>query len=126
QYLCLDRADERLVTAIGEIGASDRAFEQHIAHETEAMLGIEQDDRAGRVAGTVKHRESQSANSDFIAFRKPAFRNDRPHPADPVLRAARLEPIEQEEVIRMRTFYRNPEPLPELGSTARVVDMAVG
>ncbi len=45
QQLGFDGFDERIVIAVGEVGAPDRAFEQHVTHQDEPLLGIHEHDR---------------------------------------------------------------------------------
>ena len=55
QQLRLDRADQQFGTTAGQIGATDRALEQHIANEGEPLRSIEQHDRAGRMSWAMEN-----------------------------------------------------------------------
>src|SRR5690606_21803338 len=46
-----DRVEQVLVVAHREVGAADRAGEQHVADESEASRTVEEHHVAGRVAG---------------------------------------------------------------------------
>ena len=54
-----DRVDQILVVAHREVGAADRALEQHVADDGELRGGMVEDDMAGRVAGAVIDVEGQ-------------------------------------------------------------------
>src|SRR4051794_25028763 len=42
QELFPDRAEQRLMAAARQVGATDRAAEQHVAHDGEAVGGVEE------------------------------------------------------------------------------------
>src|SRR5215475_6581402 len=68
QELLGDRLDKRGVAAAGQVGAPDRAVEQHITDMGEAQFLIDVDDAARRMAGAVQDVESEIADSDLLAF----------------------------------------------------------
>src|SRR5262245_49972768 len=61
QDLRLDRADQRVVIAAREVRATDRALEEHVPHDRELRLALEEDDVTGRVARAVAHFEHDVA-----------------------------------------------------------------
>src|SRR5262245_56892011 len=55
--LGLDRGDQGLMIAARNVAAADRAAEQHVADDRKALVGVEQHDTAGRMAGAVQDLE---------------------------------------------------------------------
>ena len=60
-----DRGLERLPVAAGQIGATDRAGEQHVAREQLAVCEVGEVGR--RVTGNVGDREGEAADVDRLA-----------------------------------------------------------
>ena len=67
--LVADGAEQRLGVAVGlEIGAADRALEQHVADKGEAAVVVDEDDVPGRVAGAMQNVETVRAEGDGVAL----------------------------------------------------------
>ncbi len=74
--LSVDGADQRGAVAAGKVGASHRTVEQHVAHEREALIGRDEHDAAGRMAGAMQHIQGEVADSDLFALRQPSIGRD--------------------------------------------------
>ena len=56
-----------LVTA-GQVRAADGAAKQHVAHESKALLGLNEHHATGRMARAMKHREHDLAHAHCVAL----------------------------------------------------------
>src|SRR3981081_2500652 len=85
QFSC-DRLDQRGVTAAGQIGASDRAAEQHVADMRETQFLIVEHNTSRRMAGAMQDVEGQFADGNLLAFIEPAIGPEIAHagPAAPL------------------------------------------
>src|SRR5581483_12071263 len=72
QQLVLDRRDQRGVAAAWQVGAADRAIEQHVADMGKAHLPVEIDHAARRMAGAMQDIEGERADLNLFAFLQPA------------------------------------------------------
>src|ERR1700756_3277629 len=68
-----DRADQRGMAAARQIGAADRAVEQHVADMGETHLLVEEDYAARRMTRAMENVEAQFADPDLLAFPEPAI-----------------------------------------------------
>ncbi len=126
QQFRLDRRDQRRMAAAGQIGAADRAVEQHVADIGEAHVPVEEHHAARRVPRTVKNLEGEVADLYGVAFVEPAVGRDVAHAGDAEARAAAFEIVEQRLVGDVRSLDRHAAELfLQLGRTARVIEMAV-
>src|SRR4029079_2304500 len=67
-----DALDQRVEVAAGQVGTTDRAGEQHIADEGNAV-GCE-GDGAGRVSGHIERAEVDAGDADRVAAADQVFR----------------------------------------------------
>src|ERR1700674_1051968 len=125
-----DRAEQLRMVAARYVGAPDRAAEQHVADNGEALRGIEQGDAARRMARAVQDIEGQLADLYLIALVEPAFRRDVARTGHPEGAAALGQAFEQKPVGAVRPLDRHvttrAETLLELGGAAGVIDMTMG
>src|ERR1700730_4337185 len=126
QQLVLDRLDQRVVVAAGNIAAADRTVEQHVADMGKAHFPAEIYDAARRMAGAMQDVEAQLADRDPVALMKPAVRRKIAHACHAKPRAAHHYIVEQEFVGHVRAFDRHLERVAQLGGAADMIDMAVG
>src|ERR1017187_1122609 len=66
QQLCPDRADQRIVIAIREVGPTNRALEQHIAQQRETRRMIHENDMPRCVTWAMQDVETMWTESDRI------------------------------------------------------------
>ncbi len=123
--LVADRFQKLLVIAAGQIGSADRAVEQHVAEMGKALLPVDIDDMAGRMARAMENLEFMLAEGDLVALLQEAVRRDVAHAADVEHLAFGFDILEQEAIVLMRADHLDAERLPHLVGTAGMIDMAV-
>ncbi len=74
QKLFSDRFEQLPLIASGEIGAADRAGEQHVADDRQALRRTEKDDASRRMPRTMQDLERQLPDLDLIAIFQPSVR----------------------------------------------------
>ena len=117
---------QRRVVAAREVGAADRASEQHVADERDAArAALREHDVAGRVAGAVVHVERELADADRVALLEPAVRREGTRAGHPEHRRLARELLDPERVLALRSFDRHAGALRQLRHAAAVVDVAV-
>src|SRR3954471_11913781 len=82
QQLGLDPANEVVVAAIGKIGAADRAGEQRVPDQREALGRGDEHEMPRCMTGKMQHVEAQAADFHAIAFLEPAGWRDGARVAD--------------------------------------------
>src|ERR1700730_1111829 len=107
QKFVLDRGHQGCVVTAHNVGTPHRTAKQYIAHGGEAIIPVDEDDTAGRMAGAMQHIERQVADLDPVAVIEPAIRRGDTNPVHAELEAAGGQPVEQELVGPMRTLDRN-------------------
>ena len=125
EQLAADRGNQRRVVAIGEVGAPDRALEQHVAHQRDAERGRDEDDMPRRVARAMQHGEFLAGDRDGLAFLEPAVGRDG-LAFHPVARALLGQAGEEELIGAVRPLDRHAERLCEFRRRAGMVEMAMG
>ena len=100
-----DRIKQILVIAAGEVGASDRSLEQHIANQRELRFGMVEDNVPGGVPGAVAHAECQFSDRHRIAIDQPAVGHEW-LPGDAVAGAILRQPVDPEQIVLVRPFDR--------------------
>src|ERR1041385_2800377 len=68
QQLFGDGTDQGRMAAAGQIGAADRAVEQHVADMGEAHLLVEKHHAARRMTWAVENVKRQLTDADLFAF----------------------------------------------------------
>src|SRR5215207_10836985 len=124
QQLLFDRADERGVIAVREVGASDRAAEEDIADDREGLAAVDEDDAAGRVPGAMQHVKHKVADRERVTLLEPAIRRDRSR-IHFVASAGLGQAVEQIFVLAVRAFDRHAEALLQLRRPPGMVDVAM-
>ena len=119
-----DRVDQVLMVAHREVGAADRALEQHVADTGELRFGMVEHDMARRVAGAVIDVEGQLPHGHLVAVRQPARRLEH-RAADAIGAPVLVEPGDPEPVRLVRPLQRHAQLLGELARRAAMIDMAV-
>ena len=122
----LNGMDQGIVITPRKIGAADRSPEQHIADDGEPVAGLEKDDMAGRMAGAMMYIQGNITKTDRIAFVQPAVRDERLRTGKSEFPARRIETVEPETVIGMRSFNRYLEPPGKFRHASRMIDMPMG
>ena len=92
------RAHQLAHVAAGQVGAADRALEQHVADDREARRRVVEDDVAGRMAGGEEHAERLLADGHRVAVGQPAVGRERGAAGDAVLRGELGDHVEPELV----------------------------
>ncbi len=121
-----DRLQQRRMVAAREIGASDRAGEQHVADDREAVGRGEEDDVPGRVAGAVAHLQFGAAEADRVAALQPAVRLERLRRRETIALRRLGQLVDPELVVRMRPLDRHAGALAQFRRRAAMVEMPVG
>src|SRR5690606_33115031 len=120
-----DRANQGGVIAAREVGAADRALEQHVADDREPRLAMEEHHMPGRVAGAVQHLETLGAELDGVAILEPTIRFEGLQPCEAETLALLRQLIDPERIFALRAFERHAEALRELGRLSAVIDVTV-
>ena len=97
------------VVAVGKIGTPDRAAEQHVTHERQALGLVDKHDRTRRMPRTVQHREVEARRADAVALTlEPAIGSDVTPIGQTVGARLRGQAVEEELVGPMRAFDGHP------------------
>src|SRR5215203_4098746 len=93
--------------AAGNVAASNRSVEQHVAHMGKAHLLAEKHHAAGRMTRAMQNLKRQLPDRDPIPFFEPAVRCEIAHTGHAEAGAAGHDVVEQEFVGVRRPLDRN-------------------
>ena len=124
--LLRDRRDQRRMVAAGEIGAADRALEQHVADDREAAGAGGRTPRGpacGRACGSpaASARRSSRCRRPRASGRARTARASGSRSACPVAASCSIQNLSS----TLRPFERNASASTQFGRAAAVVDVAV-
>src|SRR5690606_8351323 len=114
------------MVAAREVRATDRPVEQHVAHDGEPRLAMEEHDMPRRVAGAMDDLERLLAEGDGVAVLEPAVGLERVEPRKAEALALLRQLRDPEGVLALRPLDRHRVTAGELGSLPAMVDVAVG
>ncbi len=120
-----DRVKQRRVIPSRKIGPADRALEEHIAYERDAVGPTEEYDVPGRMTGTVEHLELGFADAHAIAVLEPAVRLKSFDLIEAESMTLGNELLDPEAVFALRPLHGYVQPFGQGRSTTAMIDMAM-
>src|SRR5690606_24275068 len=105
--LVADRVDQVRMVAAREVRATDRPVEQHVAHDGEPRLAMEEHDMPRRVAGAMDDLERLLAEGDGVAVLEPAVGLERVEPRKAEALALLRQLRDPEGVLALRPLDRH-------------------